>query len=202
MKLYFTPAACSLAVHIVLREAGFRFDLDKVDLASKKTENGSDFLALNPKGYVPALELDDGQVLTEDQVILQYLADQKPDSGLAPMPGTTERYRLMEWLAFVATEVHKGFSPLWNPGTPEVTKQSALTLLSRRFDFLAARLADKAWLMGDRYSVVDSYLFTVLRWTGYHQIDLSKWPQLTAYMERVAARPAVQEALRAEGLLE
>jgi glutathione S-transferase len=202
MKLYFTPAACSLAVHIVLREAGFQFDLDKVDLASKKTEGGSDFLSVNPKGYVPALQLDDGQILTEDQVILQYLADQKPESGLAPKFGSMERYRLMEWLAFVATEVHKGFGPFWNPATPEATKQNALALLSRRFEYLATALSSKPWLMGHSYTIVDPYLYTVLRWADYHNIDLSKWPLLTGYMDRIAARPAVREAMGAEGLLE
>lgn len=202
MKLYFTPAACSLAVHIVLREAGFKFDLEQVDLATKETASGSDFLKINPKGYVPALQLEDGQVLTEDQVILQYLADQKPKAGLAPGLGSMERYRLMEWLAFISTEVHKGFGPFWNPNTPEVTKQNALTLLSRRFDYLVARLADKLWLMGDNYTIADAYLFTVLRWSDYHKIDLSKWPLLSAYMERVATRPAVQAAMRAEGLIE
>jgi glutathione S-transferase len=200
MKLFFTPAACSLAVHIVLREAGFQFDLDKVDLASKKAESGLDFLSINPKGYVPALQLDDGQVLTEDQVILQYLADQKPESGLAPALGSMERYRLMEWLAFISTEVHKSFGPFWNPNSPDVTKQSALALLARRFDYLVARLADKTWLMGYSFTIADAYLFTVLRWTEYHSIDLSKWPLMTAYIARVAARPAVQESMRAEGL--
>jgi len=202
MKLYYTLAACSLAVHIVLREAGLEFDLEKVDLGTKETESGVDFMRINPKGYVPALLLDDGQILTEDQVILQYLADQKPESGLAPGFGTMKRYRLMEWLAFVSTEVHKGFGPFWNPNTPEVTKQNALALLSHRFDYLAEQLADKPWLMGDSYTVADAYLFTVLRWSDYHKIDLSKWPLLTEYIGRVAARPAVQEAMRAEGLIE
>lgn len=202
MKLYYTLAACSLAVHIVLREAGLEFDLEKVDLGTKKTESGIDFMRINPKGYVPALQLVDGQVLTEDQVILQYVADQKPESGLAPALGTMQRYRLMEWLAFISTEVHKGFSPFWNPTTPEVTKQNALALLSRRFDYLAERLANQPWLMADTYTVADAYLFTVLRWSDYHKIDLSKWPPLTAYMSRVAAKPAVQEAMKAEGLVE
>lgn len=201
MKLYFTPAACSLAVHISLREAGFKFELEKVNLDNKKTESGLDFLQINPKGYIPALQLDDGQVLTEDQVILQYVADLKPESRLAPAFGTMERYRLMEWLAFISTEVHKSFGPFWTPNTPEMTKQNALGLLTRRFDYLVATLGDKPWLMGDSYTVADAYLFTVLRWTDYHKIDLSKWPLLIEFMERVAARPPVQEAMRAEGLI-
>lgn len=201
MKLYYFPGACSLAVHIVLREAGFQFELDKVDLATRKTESGADFLAVNPKGYVPALSLDDGQVLTEDQVILQYLADRKPASGLAPPLGSMERYRLMEWLAFIATEVHKSFGPLWNPDTPEVSRQAAIRLLSRRFDYLVESLRGSTWLMGEHFTVADAYLCTVLGWCAYHKIDLSKWPVLAAYVGRVSARPAVCEAMKAEGLI-
>ncbi|CAL1240860.1 glutathione transferase GstA [Candidatus Methylocalor cossyra] len=201
MKLYYTPGACSLAVHIVLREAGLPFELEKVDLATKKTEHGADFLAVNAKGYVPALGLDDGQVLTEDQVILQYLADRKPEAGLAPPFGTMERYRLMEWLGFIASEVHKGFGPLWNPSTPDATRENALALLGRRFDYLAGRLeAGGPWLLGDRYTVADAYLYTVLRWCDLHKVDLGRWPGLTEYRARVAGRPAVREAVQAEGL--
>lgn len=201
MKLYYTPGACSLAVHIVLREAGLPFELEKVDLATKKTEHGADFLAVNAKGYVPALGLDDGQVLTEDQVILQYLADRKPEAGLAPPFGTMERYRLMEWLGFIASEVHKGFGPLWNPSTPDATRENALALLGRRFDYLAGRLeAGGPWLLGDRYTVADAYLYTVLRWCDLHKVDLARWPGLTEYRARVAGRPAVREAVQAEGL--
>lgn len=201
MKLYYSPGACSLAVHIVLREAGFQFDLEKVDLATGKTDGGAEFRSINAKGYVPALLLDDGQVLTEDQVILQYLADQKPAAGLAPAFGSMERYRLMEWLAFIATEVHKSFSPLWNPNSPDVTRQAAIALLSRRFDYLVASLNGQDWLMGDRYTVADAYLCTVLGWCAYHKLDLSPWPTLSAYIGRVTARPAVQDAMRAEGLI-
>lgn len=201
MKLYYFPGACSLAVHIALREAGLPFDLEKVDLATRKTENGGDFLAVNPKGYVPALLLDDGQVLTEDQVILQYLADRKPESGLAPPLGSMERYRLMEWLAFIATEVHKAFGPLWNPGTPEPTRQAAIAQLSRRFDYLAECLSGKEWLYGDRFTVADAYLCTMLGWTEYHKIDLGNWPVLADYAGRAKDRPAVRQAMQAEGLI-
>ncbi len=201
MKLYYTPGACSLAAHIALREVNCDFGLVEVDLASKKTVGGDDFLVINPKGYVPALKLDDGQILTEDQVILQYIADRKPEAGLAPAFGTMERYRLMEWLAFIATEIHKGFGPFWNPNTPEATKQNALVVLSRRFAYVNGRLADGPWLMGSRYTVADAYLFTVLGWSAIHNVDISPWPHLTAYLAKVAERSAVQEAMRTEGLL-
>lgn len=201
MKLYYFPGACSLAAHIVLREAGIPFDLDKVDLATHQTESGADFYAVNPKGYVPALGLDDGQLLTEDQVILQYLADLKPEAGLAPALGSMERYRLMEWLAFIATEVHKSFSPLWNPQSPEETRQAAIALLGRRFDYLEERLRGKEWLLGNRFTVADAYLCTVLGWAGYHKLDMSKWPVLREYLDRAMARPAVQQAMKAEGLI-
>jgi glutathione S-transferase len=200
MKLYFTPGACSLAAHITLREAGFEFELAEVNLATHQTADGGDFMAVNPKGYVPALQFDDGQVLTEDQVVLQYLADQKPDSGLAPAFGGMERYRLMEALAFIATEIHKGFGPLWNPQAPEATRENAIRLLSRRFDFISDALEGRTWLMGHRFTIADAYLFTVLNWTKVHHIDLSRWPRLVDYQERVAGRPAVQAALKAEGL--
>jgi glutathione S-transferase len=201
MKLYYTPGACSLAVHIALREAGLEFGLEKVDLASKKTETGADFLAINAKGYVPALQMDNGQVLTEDQVILQYVADLNPTTCLAPPAGSLARYRLMEWLAFIATEVHKGFSPLWNPAAPEAARQQAITQLGRRFDFLSPTLGTQPWLLGDSYSVADAYLFTVLGWADYHKLDLAPWPALVEFRSRVAARPAVQQALKAEGLI-
>lgn len=200
MKLYFAPAACSLAAHITLREAGFEFQLVAVDLATHRTADGGDFMGINPKGYVPALRLDDGQVLTEAQVVLQYLADQRPASGLAPALGGMERYRLMEVLAFIATEIHKGFGPLWNPQAPEATRESAVRLLSRRFDYVSEALEGRTWLMGHRFTVADAYLFTVLNWTNIHRIDLSRWPRLVDYQERVAGRPAVQAALKAEGL--
>ncbi len=200
MKLYYTPGACSLAAHIAFREAGIGFALVKVDLATKMTEHGEDFLTINPKGYVPALQFIDGQILTEDQVILQYIADHKPEAGLAPAAGTMERYRLLEWLAFIATELHKGFGPLWNPEIPAEIRQAAVNRLAQRFSYVEHRLGCQPYLMGERFTIADAYLFTVLNWTHYHQIDLSPWPGLVAYQQRQAERPSVIAALHAEGL--
>lgn len=200
MKLYFAPGACSLAPHIVLREVAYRFDVERVDLAKKETASGEDYTGINPKGYVPALRLDDGEVLTEVAAILQYLADQKPESGLAPRPGTMERYRLMEWLNFVSSEIHKQFSPLFNPKITPEWKAHQLDVLGRRFDYLAGQLAGKPYLMGDAFTVADAHLFTVLNWSNFLQVDLGNWPRLQDYLTRVAARPAVQEAMSAEGL--
>ncbi len=201
MKLYYAPGACSMATHIVLREAGFKFDLEKVDLRAKKTAGGDDYNQVNPKGYVPAIRLDDGQVLTEGAAIMQYLADQKPESGLAPKAGSLERYRLMEWLNFIATEIHKTFAPLWNPKTPEETKENQRNLLARRFDFLDSQLKGRRFLTGDNFSVADAYLFTVLNWTNTMKFDLGRWPAIKDYMARVAARPKVTETMKAEGLI-
>ena len=201
MKLYFAPGACSLSSHIALREAGFAFDLEKVDLKAKKTAAGDDFTGVNPKGYVPALKLDDGQTMTECAVIAQYVADKKPEKKLAPAAGTPDRYRLQEWLNFIATEVHKGTAPLFNPATPDAYKQIVLERLGLRYDHLAKHLEKRPFLMGDGFTVADGYLFTILNWTNFVGIDLGKWPALKAYMGRVAARPAVQEALKAEGLV-
>ena len=200
MKLYYAPGACSLAVHIVLREAGYKFELDRVDFGAEKTAGGEYFFKVNPKGYVPALKLNDGQVLTEAAVISQYLADQKPESGLAPEAGTMERYHLLEWLNFISAEIHKSFGPLWRPNTPEQTRQDQKDLLGKRFDYIAEQLKDKQYLSGDKFTVADAYLFTVLNWTGLLKMDLSKWPILETYMSRIAARVPVQEALKAEGL--
>ena len=198
MKLYYTPGACSMAPHIVAREAGYKFDLEKVDIPAK---DGDDYWNVNPKGYVPALELDDGQVLTEVGVIVQYLADQKPEAGLAPKAGTMERYRLMEAINFAATEVHKQISPLFNPSmTPEM-KNIQLGSISRRLDALEKALAGKQYITGDKFSVADAYLFTVLNWTNFHNIDVGKWPNIKAYMARITGRPKVQEAMKAEGLV-
>lgn len=200
MKLYYAPGACSLAPHIVLREAGHKFDLDKVDIPNKKTADGGDYWKVNPKGYVPALKLDDGQVLSEVGVICQYLADQKPDSALAPKGGSMDRYRLMEWLNFTATEVHKQLGALFNPKmTPEM-KEVQMGYIQRRFDALDKMLAGKQYAM-DKFTIIDAYLFTVLNWTGFHKIDVSKWPNIAALMERVRNRPKVQETLKAEGLV-
>lgn len=200
MKLYLSPGACSLAPHIALREAGLPFETEEVDLGSKKTKNGADYRAVNPKGSVPALQLDNGQVLTEAAIILQYIADKKPNAKLAPPPGTLERYRLQEWLNYIATEVHKGFSPLFNSKIPEAWKQVVMDALATRFDFLTKSLERKPYLTGDTFTIADGYLFTILGWTTYMNIDLGKWPTLKAYVDRVAARPAVRAALKAEGL--
>ncbi len=200
MKLYFSPGACSLAVHIALRETHANFDLEKVDLAKHETERGEDYMRINPKGYVPALRLEDGDVLTEVGVILQYLADRKPEFGLAPRAGTMERYRLMESLNFISSESHKALGPFLKPDVPQQTKDAAQAQLARRFDYVEARLGEKSWLMGDKFTVADIYLFVIANWTHFHKIDISKWPKLKDYMARIAARPRVQEAMRAEGL--
>ena len=201
MKLYYSPGACSMAPHIVAREAGYQLDLEKVDIPSKKTAGGEDFWQINPKGYVPALTLDNGQVLTEVGVIIQYLADQKPESGLAPKAGTMERYHLMEAVNFAATEIHKQIGALFNPKmTPEM-KEVQLGVIERRFNALEKALEGKQYVMGEKFSVADAYLFTVLNWTGKHKIDLGKWPNIKGFMARVAARPKVQETLKAEGLI-
>ena len=200
MKLYYTPGACSLAPHIVLREGGFKFDLEKVDLAAKQTETGADFRAVNPKGYVPALQLDDGQILTEASVIVQYLADQKPRRHLAPSLKTPERYRMMEWLNFISTEIHKTFSPMFDPTCPQDLRDKLVARLSGRFDYLAQTLDGKSFLLGADFSVADAYLFTILNWSNFVKIDLGKWPALQEYQKRVADRPAVKKALKAEGL--
>ena len=201
MKLYYTPGACSMAPHIVLREAGLTFDLEKVDLGKKKTASGEDYNKINPKGSVPAIRLDDGQILTEVAVILQYLADFNPGAGLAPQAGTMARYRLMEWMNFVSSEVHKPFGPLFNADISEEWKEYQLNLLRRRFDYLAEHLAGAPYLMGDMYTVADAYLFTVLGWCKFIKFDLGTWPALQDYLGRVAARPAVTETMKAEGLL-
>ncbi|HVJ24904.1 MAG TPA: glutathione transferase GstA [Burkholderiales bacterium] len=201
MKLYYAPGACSLSPHIVSRELGLAIELKKVNTKDKSVEGGGDFWKVNPRGYVPALELDNGQILTEGPAIVQYLADQKPDSGLAPKNGSFERYRLQEWLNFLTTEVHKQFSPLFKPNTPEDYKKIAKENLAARFDWLDQQLAGKDYLMGKQFTVADAYAFVLLNWTKFQSIDLSKWPNLQAFQARVGARPKVQEALQAEGLL-
>ena len=202
MKLYFKAGSCSLSPHIVLLEAGLPFELVEVDLATKRTKDGADYRAINPKGSVPALELDDGQLLTEGAVIVQYLADRKPAAGLVPAAGTVERYRLQEWLNYIASEIHKNFSPLFNPKAPDEWKAVVKdVLLAQRFAFLASQLDGNAFLMGDAFSVADAYLFTVLNWTKRVGIDLGQWPALAAFLQRVAVRPAVQAAMKAEGLI-
>jgi glutathione S-transferase len=201
MKLYYSPGACSLSPHIVLREAGLPVELVKVDLRAKKTEGGEDFSTINAKGSVPVVKLDDGDYLTEGAAIVQVIADKAPGKKLAPANGTKERVRLQEWLNYVASEVHKGIGQLFNPAMPEEYKTAVKNgLAARQLPYLEKALAGRDYIMGD-FSVVDAYLFTVLNWTKLHKIDLSAFPNITAYMTRMAARPAVQEAMKAEGLL-
>ncbi len=202
MKLYFSPGACSLSPHIVLREAELPFELQRVDLQAKKLKpSDADFYAINPKGQVPTLQLDSGEVLTEGPAIVQYLADQKPASGLAPANGTLPRYHLQEWLNFITSELHKVFSPLFRPTTPEEFAKITRDNLAARFTHLDKHLADRQYLMGNGFTVADAYCFTIVNWSKFKAIDLAPWPKLGAYMERVAARPKVQEALKAEGLI-
>lgn len=201
MKLYFSPGACSLASHITLLEAAMQFETEKVSLAEKKTASGADYTAVNPKGYVPALQLDNGEVLTEGPAIMQYIADQVPDKKLAPAAGTMERYRLVEWLNFISTEIHKSFSPLFKPNTPEETKKASRDQLAKRFAYVEQQLQGKEYLTGNHFTVADAYLFTILGWTKPMEFDLSPWPEIQAYQRRVAVRPAVQVALVTEGLI-
>jgi len=204
MRLYYAPGACSLAPHIVVREAGLPVELEKVDLAAKKTERGDDFRTINPKGYVPTLKLDDGALLTENAAILQYLGDQAGESaGLIPPAGTRERYRVVEWLTFLSTELHQNFGVFFIPNYPEEARNLTRAKLAERLRFLEEHFAGGgAYLNGERFSVADAYLFTVLGWTKRHGIDMQPYPNLRAYQARVAERPAVQRALREEGLLE
>ena len=201
MKLYYSPGACSLSPHIALAEAGLAYTTEQVDLKTKKTESGADFFAVNPSGYVPALVLDDGQVLTEGPAIVQYIADLAPARKLAPPAGTLERVRLQEALNFISTELHKSFSPLFNPAAPEDWKTLTRGLIGRRLDVVEQKLAGRDYLLGD-FSVADGYLFTVVGWGRLVNLDVREGrPLLAAYLKRVAARPAVQQALREEGLL-
>jgi glutathione S-transferase len=201
MKLYYSPGACSLAPHIVLNELGEKYDLEKVDLAAKKTDAGTDYTEVNGKGYVPTIEFSKGQVLTEVATILQYLADKAEGSKLLPKFGTMERYRAMETLNFVASELHKGFGALFAPGMPDEGKKVIIERVSKRLGWVDAQLATKPYLLGDNFSVADAYAFTVMNWGQWVGIDLKQWPNIAAYMERVASRPAVQTALKKEGLL-
>jgi glutathione S-transferase len=199
MKLYYSPGACSLAVHIVLREAKYKFDLDKVNIPEKKTESGEDYLAVNPKGYVPALKLDDGTVLTEVGAIIQYLADQKPRRGLAPKPRTIERYKLIEWINFTASEIHKALGDFFNPKMTPEWREARLERLGKRLAYLDKALGGSEYVMGE-FSIADAYLFTVLNWTNIHKIDLSPWPNIQAFMRRMGERNTVKKAMKAEGL--
>jgi glutathione S-transferase len=202
MKLYFSPGSCSLSPHIVLREAGLKFDLEQVNNQEKKTKSGVDYWSVNGKGQVPVLELDNGERLTEGAVIVQYLADQKPDAKLLPAAGSMERLRVQEWLNFTASELHKVYAPIFRPTTPDAYKALSKENLGKRLEWLNKQLAGKQFLMGDKFTVADAYLFTVLRWSQRIQLDLTPWPNVTAFMARVAARPKVQEAMKAEGLIQ
>jgi glutathione S-transferase len=202
MKLYYSPGACSLSPHIVLREAGLKFDLVRVDLATKKLKDGgADFFPVNPKGQVPVLELDNGERLSEGPAIVQYVADQKPESGLAPANGTMARYHTQEWLNFVTSDLHKVFAPLFRATTPDEFVKITKETLANKFTYLDKHLAGRQYLMGDKFTVADAYCFTIVNWSNFKNIDLGAWPNLKAYMARVASRPKVQEALKAEGLV-
>ena len=201
MKLYYSPGACSLSPHIVLLEAGLKGTLVKVDTKTHKTEDGGDYYAVNSKGYVPLLELDDGDRLSEGPAIVQYLADRNPASKLAPAAGTMERYHLQEWLNFITAELHKQFSPLFYATTPAEYKETLKEKIGKRFDWVAEQLKGKDYLMGSTFTVADAYLFTMLTWTKHVGIDLARRPVLTAYQARVAARPKVRDAMIAEGLI-
>ncbi|NWB28659.1 glutathione transferase GstA [Pseudomonas gingeri] len=198
MKLYYAPETCSLSPHIVLRELDLPFELVRVDNRSKRTEHGDDFLAINPKGYVAALQLDNGQVLTEGGAIVQFLADLKPDAGLAPANGSWQRVRLQEWLNFLGSEVHGTMGPLFNPAIPDEVKTIFRTRLFQRFALMENNLARRDYLLDDGFSVADIYLFTVMRWNRFFGIDLEPWPALGRFMARIGARPSVKAALAVE----
>ena len=201
MKLYFAPGACSLAPRIVASEMGIPIETVKVDLADHKTADGRDFYTINPRGYVPALELSDGAVMTETSILVQYLADLAPTKALIPPFGTRERYYTQEWLNFLATELHKGFGPLWNASAPEETKASARARLVKVFKELDQRLGKNAYIAGSSFSVVDAYAYTLLNWAAQHKLDLLPYGHLLAWQAKVFERPKVKSALIAEGLL-
>ncbi len=201
MKLYYSNGACSLSPHIALREAGIPFDLVRASTKTHQLDDGTDFYTINEKGSVPVLELDNGERLTEGPAIVQYIADQAPASKLAPANGTFERARLQEWLNYITSEMHKGFAPLFNPATPDAYKPIAVANLHKKFTYVDSKLAGKNYLMGDTFTVADGYLFTVTSWSKFVNLDLSAYKNLAAFVARVATRPKVQEALKAEGLL-
>jgi glutathione S-transferase len=201
MKLFYAPGACSLSPHIVAHEAGIDLELVRVDTKTKTVEKEGDFWTVNPKGYVPALELDNGEILTEGPAIVQYLADRRPDAGLAPAPGTLARYRLQEMLSYITSEIHKTYSPLFNPKVTAEVRAERIEYLRRRYAFIDRHLADHDYLVGDRFTAADAYLFVVTNWARSTKVDLSEFANLLAFQKRVAARPAVQKAMRAEGLI-
>ncbi|EMZ5811481.1 glutathione transferase GstA [Klebsiella aerogenes] len=200
MKLFYKPGACSLASHIALRESGLDFTIDSVDLAKKRLENGDDYLLINPKGQVPALLLDDEVLLTEGVAIMQYIADRVPDRQLLAPVGTIARYQTLEWLNYVATELHKGFTPLFRPDTPDDYKPTVRALLEKKLQYVDEALKDKQWLNGHRFTIADGYLFTVLRWGYAVKLNMEAYANIGTWMAHVAARPSVAAALSAEGL--
>ncbi len=201
MKLYYSPGASSLAPHIALREAGLSFETERVSLKTKKTADDRDFMRVNPKGCVPTLQFEDGSVLTEGTSIMLWIGDQVPEKRLTPGAGTMERYHLIEWLNFIASELHQNFRPLFDGNAPEATKAAARERLEKRFDYLGKALGDAPFLLGEHFTVADGYLFTVLGWGKYVDIDLARWPKLAAFVARIAARPKVLDTMKAEGLL-
>jgi len=201
MKLYYMTGACSLASKISMREAGLNFELVKVDRHTRKAADGLDFREVNAKDYVPALTLDNGEVLTENAAVLQYIADRNPAAKLAPPEGTLDRYRLTGWLSFIGSEVHKNFSPLFNAEASDDVKQYARKMLTKRLGYLEKAMGSRTYLMGEQFTVADAYLFVVLGWGVHVKLDIGQWPQLKRYVERVGARPHVIEALKSEGLI-
>ncbi len=199
MKLFYSPGACSLAPHIVLQEVGNAYATERVDL-KKHQYSGGDYYAINRKGSVPALQLDDGELLTENAVVLQYIADKNPNAKLIPTLGSMERYRAQEWLNFVATELHKSFGPLWNPASSDEMKTTAKETIAKKFNLLNEHLGKNSFMLGSAFSAVDAYVFTILNWANIHKIEMSQWPALVSYFERIKQRPAVQATLKAEGL--
>jgi glutathione S-transferase len=202
MKLYYAPGACSLASHISLHETGLPFEIDQFHPSTGKTAGGEDFKQVNPKGYVPTIRLDDGRILTEGGAVLQYIADQNPSSGLAPKAGTMERYRLQEWLTFIGTEIHKTFSPLFSKTVSPDVKTRAFDLLTSRLGYVEVQLANTPYLLGERFTVADAYMFVVVRWSDRVGFDLAQFPRIREYLARISARPAVLAAMKAEGLIQ
>ena len=200
MKLYYLTGACSMAANIALREAGLKFDLVKVDRQTKRAADGLDFNEVNPKGYVPALTPDSGETLTENVAVLQYIADRNPAAKLAPAAGTMERYRLVEWLAFINSEIHKSFGPLFRKEAPEDTKAYARKNIATRAGWLDSSWGSRSFIMGEQFTVADAYLFVVLGWGAHAGVDVGQWPKLQAFLARIGARPHVIEALKSEGL--
>ncbi len=202
MKLYYTPGVCSLSPHIVLNELGLKYELEKVDLKTKKTESGADFNTISDKSAVPLLVLDNGEKLTEGVAIVQYLADQRPEANLAPQNGTLERARLQEWLNYIATEMHKTHFPLFHAECGKDAAEVYTKKLKAAYDYVSSQLKGKKYLFGEQFTVADAYLFTVVNWHNFIKLDLSPWPVLVEYQKRVAARPGVQAAMKAEGMLD